>query len=108
MSINSLIQKTSSEHKSNSRNKYDVLACRKRYAHEIYVYRGEGRNKTGKTIWKPISVLFLLKKSVNFLILNAILGYCGEEGVCQIRQELMEAPEEAPFQSKIGTTTKNQ
>lgn len=50
----------------------------------------------------------MLKKSVNFLILNAILGYCGEEGVCQIRWELMEAPEEAPFQSKIGTTTKNQ
>lgn len=22
-------------------------------------------------------------------MLNAILGYCGEEGVCQIRQELM-------------------
>lgn len=60
-----------------------------KYAHEIGVCKGKGRKKVGKTIWKPISVLVLLKDILHFFMLNAILGHCGEGGVCRIRWQLM-------------------
>lgn len=49
-----------------------------------YTYAGEKGEKVVETIWKPIGGLVLLKEIANFSMLNAILGYCDEGGVCQI------------------------
>lgn len=58
------------------------------------------REKVGKTIWKPSSVLVLPKETPSSSTLNAILGYSGEGGVCQIRQELM-GPRKLLFKTRL-------
>lgn len=60
-----------------------------KYAHEIEVCKGKRRKKVEKTIWNPISGIVLLKMIPNFSTFNAILGNCGNGGVCQIGEELI-------------------